>query len=143
LFADEFVVERYENLAQYGFALVHLGRYSEALSAFDQAELVYPNGNLSVEIQLYRITGLGRLKHCDEAFLLAQNLSNREKGDVSVRAKYHMAEIRLEQGRFKDALRIYREVQKLLPCTRVSATDVKRDIESALKGLVDNGGMLQ
>jgi tetratricopeptide (TPR) repeat protein len=143
LLADEFAHERYENLVQYGFALVYLGRYLEALSSFNQAELVCPKGNLWADIQLYRISSLGSLGRFDEAFLLAQDLSGTEPADVSVRAKYHMAEIRLEQGRFSDALRFYREVQKLLPSSRVLATDVKKGIERALNGTTGHAGMLQ
>ena len=143
LLANDFVVERYENLAQYGFSLAYLGRYTEALRSLEEAQQLFPNGGFRGNIQMYKASCLGSLGRFEEAFLLAESVLRNETGEIIVDAKLKMAEIRLAQSRFSDALSLYREVEGNLPCPRVSAINVKRGIETAMDGLIKNPGVMQ
>jgi tetratricopeptide (TPR) repeat protein len=143
LLTNGFAVERYENLARYGFALTHLERYTEALAVLNEAERVFPGGELRANIKLYQATCLGSLRRFDEAVSLSEEVASNETGGLVVEARLKIAQIRLAQDRFLDALTLYRELEELLPCSFISATDVKRGIDAALDGLMRNQKTLQ
>jgi tetratricopeptide (TPR) repeat protein len=144
IFMDqEFSSERYENLAQCGFVLTHLERYGEALSSLNEAEQVCPQGELQSEIKLYKATCLGSIGKFDEAFALSKNVVDNGAGEITVRARLKMAQIRLAEARFSEAVDLYRDVGKCLPCSTISASDVERGIEVAMDALMKTPGVSQ
>ncbi|HXE09400.1 MAG TPA: tetratricopeptide repeat protein [Acidobacteriaceae bacterium] len=135
LLAPEFREHRYENLAQCGFALCHLGRYTEALSRFDEAEEFLPARELHVDIEFYRITCLVQLKRLDEAARIAERATQNGSTEIRARARFDLAEIRFEQRRFEEALSLYSEVETLLPCDGIAEFDVRRGISTSMDAL--------
>jgi tetratricopeptide (TPR) repeat protein len=143
LMDQAFFMQRYETLAQYGFALTHLERYSEALSSLNVAESAVPNGDLTANIRLYKATCLASLRRFDDAYVLAEGLICDGTAEIAIEAKFIMAQVRLAQGHFKEAVDLYRDVRKLLPSTRVSEIEVKGGIEAAMAGLTRDSKSVQ
>ena len=74
---------------------------------------------------------------------MAQEISDQTDGDVSVYATFLLAEIRVTQRRYLDALNLYRDVEKRLPNPMVSAEEVMRSVQKAMVGLTQGAKISQ
>lgn len=110
---DDFRIHKYDHLAAKGKALTRLHQWEEAVTWLTKASSLYPeeNGIKDPEVREHvrwrttsmlcdMVASLGGLKRYDEAFETANQLRNREKGDLNTVAIHYMATCRLSQQRF-------------------------------------------
>jgi tetratricopeptide (TPR) repeat protein len=123
---------KYEHLFYKGKSLVQLARYEEALDAFDAANAISPNGQYLNNELIERSNCLIALNRFDEAFDAAHRAATGSDKELAILALQHMAECRLWQKRASEALTLYLELQKKLPCANVDEERVQRGISNAM-----------
>lgn len=123
---------RYEHLFYKGRSLVQLEHYDEALSAFDEASSVYPNGDFEVDMLIERSNCFLASHRFSEAYDAASQVLAWGNEEMSTLAMQHMAECRMWQGRVSEALELFVSIQKRLPCRLVDAERIQTGIKNAM-----------
>jgi tetratricopeptide (TPR) repeat protein len=130
---DDFRIHKYDLCHFKGRALARMWRWDEALDWLDKAHAMYPSEVditdedtrkhvhwAEARILLNKAYCFIGLKRFDEAFELSKQVYESEDGWEKTRAMQQMADCRLWQGRAADALKLYVDVKKRLPCSAVS-----------------------
>jgi tetratricopeptide (TPR) repeat protein len=134
---EDFRVHKYTLCLYKGQALLGLKRASDALEWLDRGHAIYPSeesapdetarrifGWVEPLIQTNRANCLMVFDRFEEAFQAASEALRLSKGDLATFAMEQMAECRHWQARVPEALELYLEVKKRLPCRLV---DEKRN----------------
>ena len=116
---EDFQIWKYKHLAYKGRALVYLGRCEESVVSLTEAHAMDPNGERETEILIDQANCLFALDRYDEAYDAASQVLKRDDGEMAALAMQYMAEIRSWQRRVPEALELYIELQKRLPCRLV------------------------
>jgi len=132
---DDFRDWKYEHLFYKGRSLVGLARYDEALSAFDEAHRVYPEGDFEVSMLIERSNCFLAFRRFSEAYDTASQVLARGDEEMSTLAMQHMAECRMWQSRVSEALELYVAIQKRLPCRLVEEERIQTGIKNAIARL--------
>lgn len=126
---------KYEHLFLKGHSLVHLARCNEALSVFDSAHDLYPDGEFETDILIDRANCLLAVKRYDEAYDAASRVLSRDDGEKATLAMQYMARCRMWQTRVPEALELYVAITKRLPCTLVQEEEIQTAIKNAMMHL--------
>jgi tetratricopeptide (TPR) repeat protein len=131
-----------------GKALERLQRWTEALEWLERAHSLFPNAAscpdedarrlfswAETEILFNKVRSMSGLKRYEEAFELSQRAYEREKGDMKTLGMQYMANSLFNQGRVAEALKLYIEIQRLLPCRLVRADQLQEGINRCMKSL--------
>jgi tetratricopeptide (TPR) repeat protein len=129
---EDFRIWKYKHLAYKGSALVGLARCEEALYALKEAHDMYPDGERETAILIDQSNCLLALDQYDEAYNAASRVLNRDDGEMAVLATQYMAECRMWQARVPEALRLYTDVQKRLPCRLVEEERIRGGIAKCM-----------
>jgi tetratricopeptide (TPR) repeat protein len=134
---EDFRVHRYTLCLYKGQALLGLKRTADALEWLDRGHAFYPSEECTPDETALRIFGwvepliqtnrancLMVFDRFEEAFQAASEALRLSKGDLATFAMEQMAECRHWQTRVPEALELYLEVKKRLPCRLV---DEKRN----------------
>ena len=145
---DDFRIHKYQLCLFKGHALLRLRRISEALEWLDRAHSLYPSedsardeserlifGWVEPLIQINRANGLMALDRFDEAFDAASQVISGTDGDLAALARQHMAECRVWQGHVPEALEIYADLKKRLPCRLVEEDRIETGIFNCMSYL--------
>ena len=145
---EDFRIHKYQLCLFKGQALVRLRRVNEALDWLDRAHALYPTdesgcdeterrifGWVEPSIQVNRANCLMALDRFDEAFEAASRVMNRDDGDLATLAIQHMAECRAWQGRILEALELYSDLRKNLPCRLIDEDRVQQGISNCMNCL--------
>lgn len=132
---DDFQDWKYEHLFMKGQCLVRLKAFDEALCAFDAAQSMESEGHLEIVMLIERANLYLARDRFAEAYELASQV--RERGDEEFRtlAMQYMAECLLGQRRVEEAMNLYREVQKRLPCRLVDELRIETGIKNGMSYL--------
>lgn len=146
--ADDMRIHKYRLCLFKGEALIHLYCATEALEWLDQAHALYPTertardeierrifGWVEPNIQVNRANCLLALGRFDEAFDAASQVLRKNDGDFATLALQYMAECRVWQGREEEALRIYADLKKKLPCRLVDEGRIEKCIANCVSYL--------
>jgi tetratricopeptide (TPR) repeat protein len=136
---DDFHEWRYKHLAYKGSALTWLGRCQEALMVLDEAHLMNPNGERQTAILIDQANCLLALDHYDDSYDAAQRVLGRGDEEMTTLAMLYMAECRMWQARASDALQIYVEIRRRLPCRLVAEDRVQLGMDRAVAYLEKRG----
>jgi tetratricopeptide (TPR) repeat protein len=130
---DDFRIHKYDLCHFKGRALARMWRWDEALDWLDKAHAMYPSEAdihdedtrkhvhwAEARILLNKAYCFIGLKRFDEAFELSKQVHDSEDGWEKTQAMQQMADCRLWQGRASEALKLYVDVKKRLPCSAVS-----------------------
>lgn len=145
---DDFRVHLYRLSFLKGKALERLSRWHESLEWLDRAQHMYPDeasctdddqrriyGWMETEILFNKARCRFGLDEFDEAYQLSKQAFDRETGDTKTLAMMYMAGSRFMQGKVLDAIMLYIEVQKLLPCRTVQSAEVESRIRRCMEYL--------
>jgi tetratricopeptide (TPR) repeat protein len=145
---DDFRIHKYQLCLFKGQALLRLRRAKEAIDWLDKAHALYPSEDTAQDeterlifgwveplIQINRANCLMALDRFDEAFDAASQVLSGTDGDLSALARQHMAECRVWQGRVLEALEIYADLKKRLPCRLVKEDRIERGIFNCMSYL--------
>jgi tetratricopeptide (TPR) repeat protein len=145
---DDFRVHKYQLLFFKGKALDRLERWNDALECLDMAHLMFPNEGACVDETARRIYGwveteilfnksrsLFGLRRYEEAYEQARQAFEREKGDTKTLSLMYMANCRVMQKKYPEALKLYLAIQKELPCRTVREEALNEGMNRCLKGL--------
>jgi len=116
---EEYRVNEYQLLAYKGSALVFLGRREEALTPLMQAHEMYPDGERETDILFDRANCMNDLKRYSEAYSLLEQVLIRESGQTATLAMQYMADCCVGMGRIAEALNLFTDILKKLPCRLV------------------------
>jgi tetratricopeptide (TPR) repeat protein len=149
---DDFRIHKYQLCLSKGQALLRLLRIKEALDWLDQAHALYPSeetardeterrifGWVEPLIQSNRANCLIALDRFDDAFEAASQVMRRTDGDLATFALQQMAESRAWQHRQPEALKLYAELKKRLPCRLVDEDRIQSGIANCIKSLENLG----
>lgn len=138
---ENFRVHKYQLYLFKGKALDRLKRWNEALDCLEQAHAIFPSEASCPDDDSRRIYSWGEtevlfnearcmcgLNRYDEAYELSRKAFEREQGDVKTMATMYMANCRVMQRRFTEALKLYLEVQHKLPCRIVQLDQLEEGI---------------
>lgn len=130
---EDFRIHKYDLCHFKGRALARMWRWDEALDWLDKAHAMYPSEAdipdedtrkhvhwAGARILLNKAYCFIGLKRFDEAFELSKHIYESEDGWEKTQALQQMADSRLWQGRASEALQLYVDVKKRLPCSTVS-----------------------
>lgn len=129
---EDFRDWKYELLFLKGQSLVALKLFDQALSAFDAAHAVDSEGQFETCILIERANcyiGLGRYA---EAYELARQVRDRGDEEFRTLAMQYMAECCLWLRRVEEAMNLYRDIQKRLPCRLIDKGRVETGIRNAM-----------
>lgn len=145
---EDFRIHKYQLCLSKGQALIRLRRVKEALDWLDTAHALYPSedsardeterlivGWVEPLIQSNRSNCLIGLDRFDEAFEAAGQVLRTTDGDLATFALQQMAECRIWQGRVPEALEIYADLKKRMPCRLVDADRVETGIINCMNYL--------
>jgi tetratricopeptide (TPR) repeat protein len=145
---DDFRVHKYQLLFFKGKALERLERWNEALEWLEMAHSLFPNeascgdettrrthGWIETEILLNKSRSLYGLSRYEEAYDLANQAYEREEGATKTLSSMYMANCRVTQERYTEALKLYLAIQKELPCRTIREEALKEGMNRCLKGL--------
>jgi tetratricopeptide (TPR) repeat protein len=116
---EEFQINKYQLLAYRGSALVFLGRREEALISLTEAHKMYPDGARETDILFDQANCMNELKKYAEAYLLVEQVLRRESGEMATLAMQYMADCCVGLGRVSEALKLFADILKRLPCNLV------------------------
>jgi tetratricopeptide (TPR) repeat protein len=146
--ADDMRIHKYRLCLCKGEALVHLRRATDALEWLDKAHALYPTegaardgterlifGWVEPNIQVHRANCLLALDRLDEAFDAASQVLRKNDSDLATLAMQYVAECRVWQGREEEALRIYADLKKRLPCRLVDEDRIEKGIANCVSRL--------
>jgi tetratricopeptide (TPR) repeat protein len=128
---DDFRFWKYRHFAYKGNALTWLARPREALIALDSAHAMDPNGDRETAILTDKANCLLALDRYQEAYDAASRVLGRGDEEMATLAMNYMAECRMWQKRWQEALSLYAALQKRLPCRLVQTERVEACIKSA------------
>jgi tetratricopeptide (TPR) repeat protein len=129
---EDFRDWKYEHLFLKGQSLVELARYDEALSEFDEARTIYPDGELETNMLIERSNCLLALSRYDETYGTASLILARGDEEMATLALQYMAESRMWQARASEALELYVAVQRRLPSRFVQEQRIKIGMKNAI-----------
>jgi len=145
---EDFRIHKYQLCLFKGRALLRLRRAIEALDWLDRAHALYPSedsgrdeaerrifGWVETSIQVNKATCLLALDRFGEAYEAASQVVCRDVGDLATFALQHMAECRIAQGRVSEALALYANLKKRLPCRLVDEDRVRQGITNCMNYL--------
>lgn len=145
---EDFRIHKYQLCLFKGQALVRLRRVTEALDWLDKAHEMYPSEDsahdeterlifcwVEPSIQINRANCLLVLDRFDEAFDAAKMVTQRTDGDLATFARQYMAECRLWQSRVPEALELYVDLKKRLPCRLVQEYRIEQGIANCMNYL--------
>lgn len=145
---EDFRVHKYQLCLFKGKAFERLKRWNEALEWLERAHAIFPSVEscpdddsrkifswAETEILFNKARSMVGLGRFDEAFELSQRAYERENGDMQTLAMQYMANCRFNQGRVREALELYIEIQKLLPCRLVRVDQLQEGISRCLDHL--------
>jgi tetratricopeptide (TPR) repeat protein len=144
--AGDMRVHKYQMYLFKGEALLHLRRPEEALEWLDKAHALYPTdeGASSIEerkiyawvepnIQVNRANCLLALDRLDESVKAAQEVMKFEDHpDLCSLALQYVGECRVWQGRIQEALNVYAELKKRLPCRLIDEKRMNQVITNCM-----------
>jgi len=136
---DDFREWKYKHLAYKGQALTWLGRCQEALIVLDEAHLMDPQGVRQTGILLDQANCFLALDRYEDSFNAARQVLRRGDEEMATLAMLYMAEFRMWQRRAADALQIYVEVRRRLPCRLVAEDRVQLGMDRASAYLEKRG----
>jgi tetratricopeptide (TPR) repeat protein len=116
---EEYQINKYQLLAYKGSALIFLGRRDEALISLTEAHKMYPGGERETDILFDLANCLNELKRYNEAYVLVEQVLKRENGEMAILAMQYMADCCVGLGRISEALRLFTDILKNLPCSLV------------------------
>lgn len=129
---------KYQHLAWKGRALTRLARCEEALIALGLAHEMDPNGNRETAILISQANCLSALNRCEEAYDAARQVLGRGDEEMATLAVQYMADCRMWQKRPNEALVLYADLQKRLPCRLVDKKVVKASMKKAKSLIKEN-----
>jgi tetratricopeptide (TPR) repeat protein len=132
---DDFQFWKYKHLAYKGSALTGLGRCPEALEALAEAHRMKPGGERETAILIDQANCLQALGRYYESYEAASQVQARGDDEMATWGMQYMAESRMWQGMVPEALKIYMQVQKRLPCRLVEEDRIQLGIERAISYL--------
>jgi tetratricopeptide (TPR) repeat protein len=145
---DDFRVHKYQLFFFKGKALERLERWNEALEWLDMAHSMFPNeascgdettrriyGWVETEILLNKSRSLFGLGRYEDAYEMAMHAYEREKGDTKTLSLMYMANCRVMQKQYAEALKLYLAIQKERPCRAVREEALREGMNRCLKGL--------
>lgn len=147
--ADDMRVHKYQLCLFKGEALVHLRKAQEALEWLDQGHALFPTvestssieeekifGWVEPNIQVNRANCLLALDRLDESINAASEVIKfSDHPDLCTLALQYMAECRVWQGREREALGIYAELKKRLPCRLIDENRMNQVIANCMSRL--------
>lgn len=107
---------RYEHVVCQGNCLSRLARHQEALESLESARKLQPEGKHKTLLAILRAQNLNAMSRFDEGYEAASEARMSEDADFATLALQHMAASRIGQQRFAEAVAIYLELQRKLPC---------------------------
>lgn len=132
LLRDDFRDWKYEHLFLKGQCFVRLKAFDEALCAFDAAHSMDSEGHLETEMLIERANCYLARDRYAEAYELASQVQGRGDGEFSTLAMQYMAECRLGQRRVEEAMNLYCELQKRLPCRLIDEERIETGIRNGM-----------
>jgi tetratricopeptide (TPR) repeat protein len=129
---DNFRDLKYEHLAYRGRALAYLQRWQESLESLEAAHRMFPEGKRTTDILIDKSLCMMMFNRYEEALHLASEVRQREHGDMETLAMQYMAECDLGLRRASDALKLYSEIKKRLPCRLVQEERIQTGITNAM-----------
>jgi tetratricopeptide (TPR) repeat protein len=129
---EDFQDLKYEHLFYKGRSLTRLTRCNEALEAFEEAQLIHADGKFETDMLIARSNCLMFLKRYEDAYDAAKRATERDDEDLATLALEYMADSRMMQGRVREALATYIELQRKLPCKHVDEESVRTRINRAV-----------
>lgn len=129
---EDFQDSKYEHLVHKGRALTRLARCDDALSSFDSAHMMCPNGKYEANILIDRSNCLMALRRYDEAYDAASAVLSFRDDDLATLAMQYMAECRMWQSRVQESLALYRDLLKRLPCRLVQENHIQAGIKNGM-----------
>jgi|GEM_PF-3242018 len=132
---DDLQVLKYEHLAYKGRALVFLARCEEALVSLAEGHTIYPDGKRETDILIDQANCLMALGQYDGAFDAARQVTNRDDGRMAGLAMQYMAESRRWQGRLQEAVKLYLDLKKRLPCEFVNEKRIEEGMNQCIASL--------
>lgn len=123
---------KYEHLFLRGRALVRMARCGEALSAFEAARKLYPDGEFETDMLIDRSNCLLALHRYAEAYDTASEVLARGDEEMATLAMQRMAESRMWQSRVPEALELYLAIQKRPPSRLIDEDRIRRGIANAM-----------
>jgi tetratricopeptide (TPR) repeat protein len=132
---DDFRDWKYEILFLKGRSFVQLARYDEALCTLDAAHGIYPEGKFETNILIEQSNCFVAFGRYGEAYDTASQVLSRGDEEMSTLAMQYMAECDIGIGRVSEALRMYSEIQKRLPCRLVQEERIKEGMSNCISYL--------
>jgi tetratricopeptide (TPR) repeat protein len=145
---EDFRIHKYQLCFFKGKALVRLRRVTEALDWLDRAHAMYPSEDsardeserlifcwVEPSVQIERANCLLTLDRFEEAFEAAKEVTQSDDSDLATFARQYMAECRLWQSRVPEALELYADLKKRLPCRLVQEDRIERGITNCMNYL--------
>lgn len=142
---EDFRIHKYQLCLFKGDALIRLLRAKEALDWLDSAHALYPKEDCTKDeserrifgwveplIQSNRANCLIALDRFDEAFEAASQVIRMTDSDLATFALQQMAECLLWQSRVPEALKLYADLKKKLPCRLVDEDRVQQGITNCI-----------
>lgn len=129
---DDFRDWKYEHFFWRGRSLAQLKRWDEALCAFDAAHAMDSDGRFETEMLIERANCYLALDRYADAYEVASQVEVRGDNEFTTLAMQYMAECRLWQRRVEEAMTLYGELQKRLPCRLVDEERVKTGIRNGM-----------
>ncbi len=142
---EDFRAHKYDLCLYKGMALERLSRWDEALEWLEKAHSMYPDeasapdqGMIQhfhwaeTEILFNQARCMFALNRYDEAFELSKRAYDFTTGDTRTVAMAYMANALVMQGKYSEALRMYIEIQELLPCRSVRADQIQEGVSRCM-----------
>jgi tetratricopeptide (TPR) repeat protein len=129
---NDFRIWKYLHLAYKGSGLLWLARPSEALKSLASAHAMFPDGERETAILIDQANCLLALDRYDEAYHAASQVLSRGDEEMATLAMRYMAECRMWQKRVEEALAVYRDILKRLPCRLVQEERIQTGIKNAM-----------
>lgn len=147
--AADMRVHKYQLCLFKGEALLHLRRPEEALEWLDRAHALFPTveststieesqifGWVEPNVQVNRANCLLALDRLDDSIDAAQEVMKfRDHPDLCALALQYVGECRVWQGRVQEALEVYAELKRRLPCRLVDEDRMNRVIANCMNYL--------
>jgi tetratricopeptide (TPR) repeat protein len=139
--AEDMRIHKYRLLLFKGEALLHLRLVVEALEWLDRAHRLYPTiestssvqeakifGWVEPSIQIKRANCLLGLDRYEDSFHAAEEVMKFHDAELATLALQYMAECRVWQGRVPEALGLYADLKKRLPCRLIDEDRIEKGI---------------
>jgi tetratricopeptide (TPR) repeat protein len=123
---------KYEHLFLKGQCLVRLNSIDEALCAFEAAHSMDAEGHLEPAMLIERANCYLARGRFTEAYELASQVQCCGDEEISTLAMQYMSECLLGQRRVEEALKLYRDLQKRLPCRLVDEARIETGIRNGI-----------